>query len=88
MNWYTGIMVYLVIWWCVLFAVLPFGVRTPEEAGVERGAGHAPSAPVKPYLVRKALATTAIAALLFLGFVYVEAHDLFGIGAYWRASHP
>ena len=27
MNWVTGVMVYLVIWWTVLFAILPFGVK-------------------------------------------------------------
>jgi predicted secreted protein len=28
-----AIALYFVIWWTVLFAVLPFGVRTQDEAG-------------------------------------------------------
>ncbi len=83
MNWYTGAMVYIVIWWCVLFTVLPIGVRTPEEAGTEPVPGQVPSAPVRPRLLMKALLTTAIAAVLFAAFWYVQRTDLFGIGAYW-----
>lgn len=27
MGWFTGCVLYLLIWWTVLFAVLPLGVR-------------------------------------------------------------
>ena len=33
MSWATGVMVYIVIWWTVLFAVLPLGVRRVEKPG-------------------------------------------------------
>ena len=33
MSWATGLMVYLVIWWTVLFAVLPLGVRKVKDPG-------------------------------------------------------
>ncbi len=33
MSWATGLMVYLVIWWTVLFAVLPLGVRRVKNPG-------------------------------------------------------
>ena len=33
MSWATGVMVYLVIWWTILFAVLPLGVRRAENPG-------------------------------------------------------
>ena len=36
MSWATGVMVYLVIWWTILFAVLPLGVRRVENPGRER----------------------------------------------------
>ena len=44
MSWATGVMVYLVIWWTVLFAVLPLGVRRVENPGKgeERGAPERP----------------------------------------------
>ena len=32
MGWFTGCVLYLLIWWTVLFAVLPFGVRPAEQS--------------------------------------------------------
>jgi predicted secreted protein len=61
-----AIVVYFTIWWVVLFAVLPFGVKSQHEAGatdLPRGADA--GAPVAPMLLRKALWTTIISALLF-----------------------
>lgn len=65
MSWATGLMIYAVLWWMVLFMVLPFGVRTAEEAGEDSEPGHAASAPVRPRLWWKALATTIISAVIF-----------------------
>ncbi len=56
--------VYFVLWWLVLFAVLPWGVRTQDEQG-EVVPGSAPSAPQRPFLVRKLIATTVVAAIIF-----------------------
>jgi predicted secreted protein len=63
-NWISGIAVYLVIWWVVLFAVLPFGVRRNEE----QGTGVDPGAPENPRMLVKLLATTAVSAVLWLAF--------------------
>ncbi|MEE8549325.1 MAG: DUF1467 family protein, partial [Alphaproteobacteria bacterium] len=46
MNWFTGLMVYVILWWLVWFVMLPIGVKVPDE--VEKG--HAPSAPANPNL--------------------------------------
>ncbi|MCK6452771.1 MAG: DUF1467 family protein [Alphaproteobacteria bacterium] len=62
MSLYTGIMVYLVMWWTVLFAVLPWGNRPPDV--VEKG--HATSAPANPRLALKFAVTTVIAAVLWV----------------------
>jgi predicted secreted protein len=59
----TNILAYIVIWWITLFAVLPMWV-TPTEPGEP---GHDAGAPRHPRLVRKALVTTAIAAVVWLG---------------------
>ena len=67
MSWSLGIAIYIVIWATVLFAVLPFGVRTQAEAGdIVRGSTE--SAPVDPRLGRKAIATTLISAVIFGAF--------------------
>jgi predicted secreted protein len=64
---------YATIWWIVLFAVLPLGVRSSEEAGEDRPEGADPGAPVAPQLAKKALLTTVIAAAVF-GLVALIAH--------------
>ena len=69
MSWISALAVYFVIWWLVLFAVLPWGVRTQAEEGTVEP-GSAESAPVRPQLVKKALVTTLISAVL-LAVVYV-----------------
>ena len=46
MNLVSGLMIYAIIWWMVLFMVLPFGVRTVREEGGEVVEGQAASAPV------------------------------------------
>jgi predicted secreted protein len=65
MTWFTGVMVYVVIWWMVLLTVLPWGVKVPENPDP----GHATSAPQNPMMWRKALITTLIAAVLW-GIAY------------------
>ena len=61
MNWFTGVLVYSMIWVVVLLTVLPWGVRPPDAPG----AGHEPGAPERPLLLRKFLVTTLIAAALW-----------------------
>ena len=64
MSWSFAIAVYLIIWWTVLFAVLPIGVRTQGEDGAVVP-GTPESAPVAPRLLRVVVLTTVISALLF-----------------------
>ena len=61
MNPVSAVVVYIVIWWLVLFLVLPFGVRRNENPDI----GHDPGAPARPMLWRKVAITTAIATVLF-----------------------
>ena len=64
-----GVAIYIVIWWVVLFAILPLRVKTQEEDG-EVTDGTPESAPVLPLLGWKFATTTVVAAILF-GGVYV-----------------
>lgn len=59
----TYIAIYFIVWWTVIFAVLPFGVRSQHEDGVVED-GTEPGAPRRPLLLRKALTTTVIAAVI------------------------
>ena len=62
----TWVGIYLIIWWTVLFGVLPLGTITHAEAGIDRGDGGDPGAPVDPKLKRKFFTTTWVAAVVWL----------------------
>ncbi|HEY8618033.1 DUF1467 family protein [Phenylobacterium sp.] len=62
----TGVAIYITIWWTVLFAVLPWGVTSHAQAGIDRGDGGDPAAPVDPKLKKKFVTTTWISAVLWL----------------------
>jgi predicted secreted protein len=72
MSWATGIMVYLVIWWTILFAVLPLGVRRVENPG----RGQEQGAPERPELLRKAAITSVVAAVLWIAFYLFHQADI------------
>lgn len=60
---------FFILWWMVLFAVLPFGVRSQMEAGAVVP-GSEPGAPSKPYLLRKLVATTLVTILVMAGIIW------------------
>ncbi len=60
MTWFSGIVIFVLTWWLVFFAALPWGLRrntAPEE-------GHDAGAPLNPRLWTKVLVVTLIAAVL------------------------
>jgi predicted secreted protein len=61
----SGLAIYFVLWWIVLFAVLPFGVRTQSESGDDIPGGSDPGAPVAPGMGRKLLWTTLISIVIY-----------------------
>ena len=61
-----SIALYFVVWWIGLFAILPLGVRSQSEAG-EVAAGTEPGAPASPALNEKAIWTTMLADVVYLG---------------------
>ena len=83
----TAIAIYFLIWWIMLFAVLPWGVRAQGEEGAP---GTDPGAPIVPRLRAKLLWTTiasgvvwAICAVLYIkGLVTLDGlASLFGFPA-------
>jgi len=67
MAWVTGIIVYVLVWWVTLFAVLPLWV-TPAEPD---DPGHAAGAPQRPRLLLKMAITTVVSALIWLAIYLV-----------------
>jgi predicted secreted protein len=65
MAWTTAAAIYFVLWWVVLFVVLPFGIRNPDEAGEVVAPGHDPGAPTVVALGKKLIWTTIVSAIIF-----------------------
>ncbi|WP_297299775.1 DUF1467 family protein [uncultured Methylovirgula sp.] len=59
---------FVTIWFVVLFAILPLGIRSQRESGgyVE---GTDPGAPVNPQLLKKVLLTTLVSLIVFGGLM-------------------
>ena len=66
MTVFTGIAIYFTIWWTVLFSVLPIGVTSHAEAGIDKGDGGDPGAPVDPKLKKKFVTTTIVSTILWV----------------------
>jgi predicted secreted protein len=60
----TALAIYFIIWWTVLFAVLPWGVRSQVESGTVV-AGTDPGAPAVPQLWLKLAWTTVVSTVIF-----------------------
>jgi len=63
--------VYLLFWVISAFVVLPFGVKTAEEAGIDKVEGQADSAPAHFRPGRVILLTTILATIVY-GLFYLN----------------
>lgn len=67
MAWVSGFAVFFIIWWLVLFATLPFSLRTQDE-NQDVTLGTVASAPEGPHMLRAIIRTTIVAVLIFGAF--------------------
>jgi predicted secreted protein len=74
MRWTSILAIFVLFWTMSLFLVLPFGIRTTEEAGETNLPGHAESAPhafsLGRVLLRSALVGAAFTALYVANYIY------------------
>ena len=73
MGWGSIAAIYFVVWWILLFAILPIGVTSQVERG-EVTPGTDPGAPVAPQLVKKAILTSIVAAVATSLIIYFGAY--------------
>jgi predicted secreted protein len=86
MRWYSILAIYFLLWVVCAFIVMPFGIRTHDEAGREKIPGQADSAPANFSPLKVVLRTTVLSLLicaLFLlnyreGWITAKDIDLFG----------
>ena len=74
MTLFTHVLIFILVWWILFFMLLPIKIKVPKN--VE--SGHAKSAPSKPYLLIKVIATSLISALI-LFFLILFGFDLSSI---------
>ena len=82
MRWTSALAIYILFWSLSVFLVLPFGVRTDEEAGLSRLPGHAESAPHTFRAGRTAWRVTVVATILFGLFYLNYVEGWIGPGAF------
>ena len=75
MAWTTIAAIYFIIWWTVLFAVLPWGIQSQHEAG-DIAPGTDPGAPIATGFKKKLLWTTVIATVIFTLFYIAYVNRL------------
>ena len=64
MRWTSVLAIYTLIWVLCAFVLLPFGVKTHDEAGIEKTPGQADSAPANFRPWRIVLGATLMAAVV------------------------
>ena len=87
MRWTSILAIYLLFWVMSAFLLLPFGVKTHDEAGIDKVPGQADSAPANFRPGRLALRATVLAAVLcglyvanyVNGWIMPEDLNLFGL---------
>lgn len=82
MQWTSILAIYALFWVMSAFVILPFGVRTSDELGLEKVPGQADSAPAN-FRPGRVLLRASIAAALFTGlyalnysFGWITAEDI------------
>ena len=83
MNWFSGVVVYLLIWWVTLFAVLPIGTQPDPEGDPATGGWR--GTPRQPRMLRKVVITTLVATVLWLGAYVLITSDWLSFRSGWLA---
>lgn len=71
MKWTSALAIYALFWVMSGLLVLPFGVQTAEEAGIDKVPGQADSAPAH-FSPRKILIRMTILAAVLFGLYYLN----------------
>lgn len=71
MKWTSALAIYVLFWVMCAFLVMPFGVKTADELGIEKVPGQADSAPANFRPWRIVIITTILASISF-GLYYAN----------------
>ena len=75
----TGsIVIYVILWWLILFTVLPRDINSQKDKGyIVQGTD--PGAPSNPNIVKKLIITTAITSILFAIIYFLNYFDILNV---------
>ena len=74
MSFLSSFAIFFIMWWVILFAILPIGVVTQAESG-KVVAGTEAGAPTHPNLFRKAVLTTLVTIVAFAAFYWLRVYS-------------
>jgi predicted secreted protein len=63
------LLIYVVVWWVVIFAILPVGIKSVSESDEVQAEGVEEGAPVRPMLLKKVVITSLISVVITLAVV-------------------
>jgi predicted secreted protein len=72
-NWFTGCVLFVIIWWTALFAVLPIGTRPVAKPDADSGWRGAPE---RPRMLMKVIVTTIVTCILWTGSYMLIRSDV------------
>ena len=75
MNWFSGLVIFIISWWLILLALLPVGVRGQHEDYTPTD-GTDPGAPQESMMKKKAIWTTIGATIVTILAFIVGASGL------------
>ena len=78
MSWVSGAAVYFILWWLVLFAMLPLSLQTQDD-DQDVTLGTVSSAPRGPHMLRAVVRTTLVTSVIFAGLYILTRVYGFGI---------
>lgn len=77
MSWYSGLAIYLIIWWVVLFTLLPLGRGSNDAlSAADIAKGQDAGAPARPYLLYKFIGATVVSGAIFALFYWAYVTGL------------
>lgn len=82
MSLVTLAFIYLLVWWIMLFTVLPVGV----QRNTEDGKGHDAGAPMRPDLKKKLIINTMLSAVVMLVVYILVEMDIIRWGEWFRET--
>jgi predicted secreted protein len=74
MQWTSFLAIYMLVWVMCAFVMLPFGIRTHDELGMDKTLGQADSAPAnfRPWqvVIRATILAAVVTGLFALNYTY------------------